>query len=418
MKKYLIFLLLFTITTFLYNCSVEPQKSLFDENHDPGTPPVISEILSAFPRILAGVDELTINGTGFSAVLEENGVLFNDVYGEIISASPTQLIVKTPLVWGDSVKIKIWNRNAEGYATMADSNLKYIKILQPVVNIYEFRDDQMPMAITADADSGFYLSMKGAGVFQITPSGSLIEYAAKKGVESYYTGMKIGPGHTIIEAWGTVKALFQAPDKIGEEIVTPITYAVVNNAGLRLADMDYDKYLNLWTAGEGTTIARIKEDPGTGNKEITQFDFDAAIRSVRVYDDYVYLAGNVNDVESVWRAQIISETSLGPILSYFTLSSISGYEENRINAITFSDDGYMYIGTDNQDPILELDVNTVTAKVFYPGVVPADVRYFAWDNSKNLYITKGKEGDLEKSETIFQIKMHKNSAPYFGRDAN
>ena len=108
----LLTIIYFLIAMSLINCSKEPTKSLEDKSN-PEEPPVITEILSPNPIVIAGYDELTINGQNFSPVPENNGVLFNDIRAEVISASATQLIIKSPDVGGDSIIVKIWKYGAD-----------------------------------------------------------------------------------------------------------------------------------------------------------------------------------------------------------------------------------------------------------------------------------------------------------------
>ncbi len=57
-------------------------------------PPLV--VTSVSPLVARTGDEITINGTNFSANADENTVTFNDVTAEILETSVTQLVVKVP----------------------------------------------------------------------------------------------------------------------------------------------------------------------------------------------------------------------------------------------------------------------------------------------------------------------------------
>ena len=274
-------------------------------------------------------------------------------------------------------------------------------------------------ALTMDQNDNMFLSLTysdfGEGVKKITADGILEDYA-NKGGETFYTGLKNGPNNVLFGVRG-VRALFQIPEKTGADPVSPSTWAVAPIAGLKFYDLDFDKYLSIWAVGDNDVIVNIKEDT-TGAKIFTEYNFTGTIRSVRIYDDFLYVGGLINSEESVWRAPIISADSLGSFSQYFNLFSISGYENSIVYAITFSEDGYLYVGTNGingTDPILEITPGGSQTSILYQGLIPAEVRFFAWGNDTYLYYTKGVVGDPNNYNTIYKINVRKNSAPYFGR---
>ena len=82
-------------------------KELFDPNDTAER--VNPEITSIDPAgvWLSGIGELTINGTNFSDADSENFVYFNGQLATVVSATPTQIVVKTPKLVGDSLLVKV-----------------------------------------------------------------------------------------------------------------------------------------------------------------------------------------------------------------------------------------------------------------------------------------------------------------------
>ncbi len=100
-KRALVLLIVFTASLLLLSCSDESQPQPQNPTPNPGNNsgalppgPATVEKISP-PGGIPGI-EVVITGTNFSTILSNNSVNFNGDYGQIVSASPTELVVVVP----------------------------------------------------------------------------------------------------------------------------------------------------------------------------------------------------------------------------------------------------------------------------------------------------------------------------------
>jgi len=406
-------LIMAAVVLVLAGCAEEPTKSIYDKNYISGQPPVISEVIQPDPiAILSGVDALIIKGQNFPANAENIGVMFNEVRAEIISLNAGELQAKVPAsVYGDSVILKIWVSGADHFSNPIILDIEY-----PASEFYDFKDTETPYVMAMDQQENLFLSMvdnaAGKGVKKI-PFGGTMEDYANKGGETFYSGLKVAPYNNLI-ASRSLKALFVLPEKTGATPVTPAVWW--NDSGTpKYADFDFAPDSSLWVVGNNTTIVHLKVNWVTGTKTPVRFNFTGDLRSVRYYDNHVYVAGLVNSEESIWKAQVFPNDSLGAFEKYFSLQDYAGSAVPRIFAITFSADGFLYAGTNAENSIIMISPDGSTAEDLYPGLLPGEARYFTWDSDHYLIYDQGASGDLGRTVTITRVNTRKLSAPYFGR---
>ncbi len=389
-------LVLILFIALFSNCGEDSTPSLFDPDAPQGATPQIAEVIPA-GSTLSGIGQVTIKGQNFSSVPTENFVFFNDIRAEILSTSSTELTVKTPILVGE-VDLKIAVHKAELF-----SNIVKYTLLETVGEPVSFTETQAPWAITCDASENIYLSLvdgnAGQGVKKVTLDGEMSDYAPKGG-ETYWAALKFGPNGILFGVRG-VRAIFQ----IVAEGSAPATWAVIPTTTVKLADIDFDSELNMWAVGNNQEIFRIKPD-----KDIKGFPFVGDVRSVRIFNNYVYLAGERESSEKIWRLPIISADELGPEEVYFDFSS--AYPGYLTKAITFDKNGDLYIGTDAPESIV-LVHSDGSHEGLYPGLFHSSTISFAWGTGTYLYATR--EGSVDFPQTILKIQMLKESAPYFGR---
>jgi len=180
-------------------------------------------------------------------------------------------------------------------------------------------------------------------------------------------------------------------------------------------DLDFDENNNIWTGGTGGKIYRIPPEPAS-TSDWKSFDFEPSVNSIRVFNNYLYVAATGDNSEDIWRFQMISSDNLGPAELYFPFSA--NFPLISTNAITFSADGDLYIGTDNSDPVVVVYPDRSFA-VWYEGILAPSMISFAWSTGNHLYMTRAKSDDGsggETTQTIFSVNMERAGAPYFGRD--
>jgi hypothetical protein len=414
MKKQLAYMLsAISIVGLFAGCENDTTPSLFDPEAVSRPDPVISSVTPPDTFAVAGV--VTIAGSNFSAVKEENLVFFDDELGAVLEASPGRLKVQTPNLVKDGVALKIAAYKASKFSNIINYNLG-----AAVAPPYNFTPVEVPWSIACDAQNVYasmVVSAVGIGVQKFAADGARTDYSPKpSGTPTRYNGMKFGPNGFL---YGVTfeRRILQIPAGGGN----PVNWVVLPNTSVRLNDLDFDRQHNLWTAGS-LDLHRIRLD----NKNVKSFPFAGTVRSVRVFNDAVYLAGRRDDAEKIWRVPILSADEVGPEEEYFDFSA---KYTGTVLAITFAADGDLYIGTDAPESIVLVHPDK-SSEALYDGLFPtpalAFVRVslfptpalsFAWDTGNFLYVTQQANPNANPKipQTILKVNMQKKGAPYYGR---
>ncbi len=382
-------------------CKEDEPTSLYDPNYSSRAQPVVDSI-SPSGGALAGIDIITVYGKNFSAVKTENTIYFDIQKGIIQTASATQLSVKVPTLVKDSVAVKVSVAGADKF-----SAIKIYKLIGAVSEFGAFKSFEEAYGIACDQTGNLYVSMlasnSGIGIRKYTPAGDTSKYAPK-GSELFWSGIKVGPGGLLYTCRG-LTAVFT----VSQGVASSLYKVIPGSKGL--SDLDFDKNLNIWTAGDDTAVYRINKT----DKSIQPFSFVGNVRTIRVYNDFVYVGGKVDSIEAVWRAPINSSGDLGAFTKYFDLSAQPGYGFNgpSVNAITFNTEGDMYVGTSSVDAVLLVKAGSLTMSPFYQGLFVPQSTVFAWGSGSTLYITRRTDGT--STNVIIKVNTQKISAPYYGR---
>ncbi|HNY92591.1 MAG TPA: IPT/TIG domain-containing protein [bacterium] len=378
----------------------EYPPSLYDPDYVSKGAAVISSV-NPSALALSGVTEIVINGTNFSPVKENNLVFFNAEKGTVLEATESMLKVRAPIYASDSVALRIAVQGAVLF-----SNIWPYKLEPAQEPLVKFTTAEVPYAVATDAEGNVYTSMvlsnAGAGVKKIAAGSDKFVDFAPKGGETYYSAMKIGPGNTLYGV-RNVKGIFTY--KAGD--AKPAVFA---SSGLgNIIDIDFDANKNVWGVGNNTDVYRVKPD-----KSVAKFAFKANLRAVRVYNNYLYVAGDIDKVVKVWRFPINGD-ELGAVEEVFNFTDKVG-ANFAIYCITFSADGYMYIGTDAPAAIYLLTPGGAL-EALYPGQFVPKVISFAWGLGTDLFMTREVTIEAEKvkyQQLIFRINTQKEGAPQFG----
>jgi hypothetical protein len=383
---------------WLIGCEAENVTSLYDPNATYRPDPVISSV-SPSDRAFAGIDVLTITGQNFSSVPAENFVYFDDQLGAVQSASTTSLTVKAPVLVKNGINLRIAVFKASKFSNTIPYNLE-----AAVEEFFNFVEVDEPWSLACDAQDNVYTSLLstglGVGVKKVTPAG-LSDYSPKpSGTPTRYSGMKFGPGGFL---YGVTleRRILQVPVGGG----TPVNWVVIANTSLRLSDLDFDREGNLWAAGN-VDLHRVKPD-----KTVKSFPFVGTVRSARIFNGAIYLAGGRDNVEKIWRVPIVSADEVGPEEVYFDFAA--KYTGTALS-ITFAADGDLYVGTDGPESIVAVHPDK-SSEPLYPGLFPTSGLSFAWGTGDFLYITQQSDAASGISQTILRANMLKKGAPYYGR---
>lgn len=389
------------ISILLLSCDTDTTPTLYQDLPN-GDPPVITSMVPPDSG-LAGVSEITINGANFTSDPTKIIVYFNEVIAELLEVSPTKLVVMAPNLVKDSVNIKI---TVQGVPLFSDP---YMFDLKPAISqVVAFQDFELPYAVTTDSEDNIYFNLVSngvsTGISKITSSGVVEEFGPKGG-ESFYLDLKYNKNGKV---YGTrnapVRALFAS-----EAGASPAAIAVSDN-NAKLLTLDFDINGNIWVGGRGGNIYRVTPDE-TDKKP---FPFEPDIQSLRVFDGYLYAAAKTDSVQNIWRFPIVSSDSLGEAEEYYNLTANLDYQ---VNAITFSADGKLFMGTDapglNPDAVVYLTMDKSLVQ-WYPNVISGPVMSLAWDTGNYLYYVRERSGDDQ--QLLMKINMVQLGAPYYGRD--
>lgn len=373
-------------------CSQDKAKSFYNPTATPLPTPTISSVTPNGSAV-AGIDTVTIKGTGFSTTLEENYIVFNSQAAQVVHATPTELKMIAPLLVGDSIVIRAAVRGSYDFSN------KIPYALKPAVAVFgDLGATELATAITTDASgnvyTGFDLNGSEAGVLKFSTKGVRTVFAPKTGGD--FTSLKMGPGGAIFGA-RNIRALYRFAPGGG---AAAAVWAQVSS--MFFMDCDFDQTGNLWAGGNNVNIYRFATD-----KSVTTYPFVGNIHSVRVFSGYLYFSAKTDAGEKIWRAPITAG-GLGTPEIYFDFSTV--YPQNVPSVMTFASDGTLYIGVNSSDGILVVTPGktayaplTVYKQLFGKGV-----KAMTWGAVNDLYCSTV-DGLLLKINIT-----GKTSAPYYG----
>lgn len=373
------------------SCTKVDPVGVFDPEEPQAASPTITN-MSPAGNAFAGMDTIIITGTNYSSVLADNIVYFNAEPAILLSSSPTQISLKPPLVTIDSIGVRVAVRGAVNF-----SNTYQYSLVAGARIFGDLTPTELSTSLTTDAAGNLY-SMTKSAMLKFTTAGVRATYAPGISGVALWTGIRMGPGGYIY-AVRNVRAIYRFEPGGG---VAPAIWLSTFPSGVYLADLDFDKDGNVWAGGNNVNIYKV--DPA---KTITPYPFAGNIRSVRVYNDYLYFAARVEAAEKIWRAPITAG-ALGTPEVYFDFEA--AYPGKVPLAITFSSDGVLYIGTDTENGLLIVTPDkTVTAPFgTYKAMFGTGLGFLAWGSTTDLYASTSNGALLR-----FTIRG-KTGAPYFG----
>ena len=377
-------------------CENEETGSMYDPSYTSPRPnPTIASIAPS-GSALAAVDTLVITGTNFSATIGENTVYFDAGAASLLSATSTQIRLRSALVTGDNIKIKVGVVGADQF-----SNTMQYKLVAAVARYGNVADFEAASGISSDASGNLYVAYTSngveAGIMKITPAGIRSNYAPATAGVSLWNSIKLGPGGVLF-ALRNVRAIYSYAAGGG----TSATLWTAFPSGVSIIDLDFDQDKNMWAVGNNSAIYRVEP-----NKTVTSFPFTGNVRAARFYNGYLYFAAETSAGQKIWRAQITS-AGLGTPEVYFDFDT--AYPAKQVLTMTFSSDGVMYLGTNLTSGIVVVTPSKSHGTPFsaYSGLLGSGCVAFTWGTADDLYASS-KTG-------LFLKTTHrgKRGAPYYG----
>ena len=377
----------------LAGCKEDKGTSVFDLV-TPGKPQPVIDSLSPAGTALAGAQAITVYGKNFSSVIGENFIYFNGKAARILSATTTKLVVNSAVDSGlQAVKLTV--AGAEKYSDPVPYRLFFA--VEPFSTVTPPSTGVGP--ITPDSSSNLYFELLATGnengIYILSPSGVQSQYTTKTTQATKWLSLKMGPGGALYAAKGS-RAVYKYP-KSGADA------AFWGVGSPPFSDIDFDQNKNLWAGGNDVSIYCFRPDSSSN-----VIPFDGAVHALRVYNGYLYFSATKDSAEKVFRAQITGD-ALGPIAEYFNITTAVGTPYAG-RSITFSSDGYMYVGTEAPLGIIVVapDGSSSTPYADYASNFGTIVSSIAWGPGEVLYASTYEGG-------LFKIHTKKTAgAPYYG----
>lgn len=393
-------LFLLGLFTLLVRCGEEPTESIFDPNAPKGVTPVITDVQPP-NSALAGIGKVTITGQNFSPNKDYNFVFFGSTKVSVLTASATQLVVKSPNVVLDTLFIKVAVHKVELF-----SNSWQYKLAQAVWEYGGVLGADEPYALDCDKDENLYVVLLPIGVTKtitkITPDEVKTTYATT--TLPVVSSMKIG--------WGGLPYLARATKDIYYVPAGGNAATKWKSAPGRVADFDFSQKGILYGGGKDGAIYSMDQAGNTDT--VAVYATNTNIKAVRVYNGYLYVGGIDNtNAQYVWRHLINADNTLGSSEVYFNWSEKISSIPNEIQSITFAEDGDMYLGTNAPEAIIVVHPDG-SHEALYPGVLEPEGYGMSWGKGNYLYVCRRNSSDQAK-QRIIKINMLKSGAPYYGR---
>jgi len=371
--------------------------------------PVITQVI---PEDASGASVITINGKNFSANPEEVWVYVEKEQCKVIECSETSISIYRPKTVGDALTISVVIKNA---ATIA----KYSPYkLAAVVNTFGyFADTDIIVTIAMDANENMYVTMNDGSIRKLDPTSQQPDEAYLADMSPLATDMKIGPdgGLYFVRKKATV---YRIPPE-GGSAENYAKFDKVKNKEAKAAFFDFDQNKNIFAGGTSTGLLLLRADLTQANWGIYN-EYD--ITAVRVFNEHVYVAAEYLGSEAnipakaIWKNEIISTSGeVNPVSELvLDLAKLSDSLDVVINAITFSADGDMYVGTNLASPIIRVKASSETEPLYF-GLLSGRVDQFVWGAGEYLYTLTNSKQTKAEGGLIYKIYMAKTGAPDYGR---
>ncbi|MEW5799606.1 MAG: IPT/TIG domain-containing protein [Bacteroidota bacterium] len=415
----LMFMFVVGITILLTGCTIDEPPEVWNPSAPTSPDPVITSV-SPVSGGFAEVTEIHITGKNFSDTDSLNVVYFDNVKATLISATTTELIVKAPKLIGNNVTIKVAVAGSillakYGPYKLSSLTVEYGGILN-VDEVYSF---------AIDGSENLYAQFKESGtsvkIFKIDTNGTKTEYASA-GVAKF-SDIKMGPGGYLYCQRTSNVELYRIPPGGGS---ISVFHTLAN--GFRGRFFDFDSAGNMYFGG-GTQAGMAVYSPSSSSSRVLVPSLSAfEIRSVRVFNGFVYFLGYRSTLKrsGIYRLPITSATGdLGTLDTVFTISAatVPGWidttsQPNQALAIAIAEDGDIYLGSDNKNPIHIIRQGSATA--LYPGVLEAPAGQIMWGNGEFLYINRYATNStsptvIPEKRRIIKMFAGKKGAPEYGR---
>lgn len=398
-KRMLLLSIISGISFFtLTQCTNDYPSSVYNPDASFKPNPTITEMQP--DSALAGIDQITIIGTNFSTIPDENLVYFNGEKATVLSSGINNILIQAPNLPEDSLVVQVSVSGALDFAEFAP-----YKLMPAIIDYSDFDKFDETSGLALDADENLFVSLN-------SPS-RIVKVGTDQVRTDYYptrlksTQMKYGPNGAIFYVNAGAFLL-----RLNTDGLEDVPFAFLPGSAY---DLDFDQNQNIFCGGGAGGIYRVKMD----NSVETKYQYtDVYIHALRVFNNYLYVGGSYSGsdashaIEAVWRHEITSaDGDLGE--KELVLNFDNYFVGFTVLSLAFDVDGLMYVGTDAPEGIIVVNMDG-TYQPLYEGVMEGTAYAMTWGKSNFLYVTR--KNVTESKRRILRINMRKTTAPYFGRN--
>ncbi|MBT3496773.1 MAG: IPT/TIG domain-containing protein [Candidatus Marinimicrobia bacterium] len=405
MNKKLLFLSITILFGVFNGCNDAQYPEDIWEPDDQGNATPVITMISPSDSAFSGSDVITITGENFSENMDDILVYFNSELGELLSVSKTEIILSPPSLISDSVLIKVAIKGAFLFGEYD----RYYKLYPRMIKYGNFDPyEESLWGLEVDNDENVYVGLfihPEGDIERLRPPNAERDSSFLHSVLPTPSSMRIGPGNDMYY----LDSFYPYIVKHNLSSGGPSFAAVPGN----IADLDFDMNGNLYCGGSGNAIYTVQTDLTS----VTSADYsDINISTIRVYDNYVYVAGTQSagnadgsDFVGIWRNQIISpEGALGEKELRVDWQEVSN-TSSKISCFTFDETGKIYISSNDETGILTIDIDS-NSTLLYPKIISGPITKMTWGAGNYLYLNnKG------SSNGIYRLELSVQGAPYYGR---
>jgi hypothetical protein len=340
--------------------------------------PLTPTITGLIPQDEAGggVNAITINGENFASGADSNKVYFGTFNTEVISATPTAIVVRRPNVTGP-VTVKVVPYDAIEVARYSSPYM-----VDTVITTYGgFMQNIQLQAVAVDNEENVYVCYADRTMFKI-PSGGETTAIGHSG--RVVTGMAIGnDGLLYLFANNASISRMNPADGTDTDWIKLGTKKVSFG--------DFDRNGILYAGGKNSDLFVIQSD---GTFAALGVYATSDIRAVHVYNGYVYVAvAGTGNVWSVFKHQILDANGkLGDKQPVLDQAASGVYSQSAFKDMVFSQDGTLYVATNYEQPILMINPDQ-SQDILYKYIIPSNPGpvMLAWGSGNYLYSIIGSQ---------------------------
>jgi hypothetical protein len=402
----------------LLGCSQPSADSAFDPDFDEGVPAVISSVTPANGSF-AGFETVTIDGSQFGTDPAAISVWFNNIKADVVSVTPTRIVVNTPNFVSDSIRIKVAKTNVVAFSNPVAYTLESL-----FIDATTLPTNTTALGAGIDLAKNLYVSTLASGI----PSG-VGKFDGEGVINGTYVPVQ-GWGYRVVKV-GPDGGLYMLRVAGGVPVVYrsgPTGGSTTNwGSGVgRAEDLDFDQNNFAWVVGANETnsatnqsIVRIQDNGAS--RSYVRYPFVANGHAVKVYDGYLYVGGTRGGNPFIWRFPINPDNSLGAEEQVLNLGT--AYATDVVpRSIVFATDGTMFISVsganfdqlpDGRQPLLSVSP-AGELREFYAGIIPGIILKMHWIPGTQRVLMTVLPRETGQTQRLISINFQKDGAPFYG----